>query len=98
MFLRFAAAIGLLTAISLAAIAVEKQNLSLKRVISLQHYQSELLREKRCRQILQAERFGGPLNLLQATEQQGAGNRHRTSAARTARSPGAEAAAARRAR
>jgi hypothetical protein len=98
MFLRFAAAIGLLTAISLAAIAVEKQNLSLKRIISLQHYQFELLREKRSRQILQAERFGGPLNLLQATELQTDGNGDRASTTRTARSAGSSASAARRAR
>ncbi|SFJ17307.1 hypothetical protein [Planctomicrobium piriforme] len=71
MFLRFAAAIGLATAMALAAIAVEKQNLSLKRAISLQHYQLEVLQEKRCRLVLESQRLAGPLRLLEEAERKG---------------------------
>jgi len=58
MFLRFAAAIGLITAIGLMTIAIEKQNLSLKRAISLQHYQIEVLREQKWRLALESQQLG----------------------------------------
>ncbi len=68
MFLRFAAAIGLLTAIALAAIAVEKQNLSLKRAISLQHYQLEAMQEQHCRLVLETQQLSSPTRLLPELE------------------------------
>jgi len=64
MFFRFACAIAILTGISLVGIAIEKQNLSLKRRISLRQYEIERLNEKRCRLILQTEELGAPLRLL----------------------------------
>lgn len=76
MFFRFAAAIGLMTATALAAVAIEKQNLSLKRAISLQHYQLELLQEKRCRLVLETQRLGSPLRLLEETERRQGANRN----------------------
>ena len=69
MFFRFAAALGLLTALSLAAITVEKQNLSCKRTISLQHYQLQALRERRCRLVLETQQLGAPLKLLKEVNQ-----------------------------
>jgi hypothetical protein len=68
MFFRFAAAIGLLTAIALAAISIEKQNLSLKRQISLQHYRLQLLQEQRARLVLQTQRLGAPPRLMKEWE------------------------------
>ena len=68
MFFRLAAAIGILTAIALAAIALEKQNLSLKRSISLQHYQLQRLQEKRCRLVLRTEELASPARLLESWE------------------------------
>lgn len=65
MFLRFTAAIGLTTAIGLTVISIEKQNLSLKRKISLQHYQLEILREQRSRLFLETQRLGSPLRLAE---------------------------------
>ncbi|HWL08612.1 MAG TPA: hypothetical protein VNQ76_09415 [Planctomicrobium sp.] len=75
MFFRFAAAIGLMTATALAAIAIEKQNLSLKRAISLQHYQLDLLQEKRCRLVLETQQLGSPLRLLEEAERQQKANK-----------------------
>lgn len=68
MFFRFAAALGLLTSIALVAIAIEKQNLSLKRSISLQHYQLQILDEQRCRLILQTQQLGAPPRLMEEWE------------------------------
>lgn len=68
MFLRFAAAIGLTTAIGLMGISIEKQNLSIKRKISLQHYQMEILREQRSRLVLKTERLGSPVRLAEEWE------------------------------
>ncbi|WP_437229040.1 hypothetical protein SH661x_001225 [Planctomicrobium sp. SH661] len=65
MFFRFAAAIGLATAVGLMAIAIEKQNLSLKRAISLQHYQIDVLREHRCRLTLQTQSLQAPPRLME---------------------------------
>jgi len=69
MFLRFAAAIGLMTAIGLMAIAIEKQNLSVKRAISLQYYQMDVLREQRCRLVYQTQQLAAPHRLFQEREQ-----------------------------
>lgn len=66
MFFRVAALIGILTAIALMAISLEKQNLSLKRRISWQHYQLQHLEERLCREQLRTHELGGPARLLQA--------------------------------
>jgi|GEM_PF-2230797 len=70
MFFRFSAAIGLMTAISLAAVAIEKQNLSLRRAISLQHYQLEVLQEQKCRQVLETQRLSSPVRLLDQVQKE----------------------------
>jgi hypothetical protein len=64
MFFRFAAAIGLITAIGLAAIAIEKQNLSLKREISRQHYDLEIQQEKNSRLVLETQQLAAPSRLM----------------------------------
>lgn len=46
-FFRFAAALAALVAVSLAEVAVEKQNLALRRAIILQQYRREQLVERR---------------------------------------------------
>lgn len=65
MFFRIAAAIGLVTAIGLMLIAIEKQNLALKQAISLQHYQLDVLREQHCRLTLKTQRLSAPLRLVE---------------------------------
>jgi hypothetical protein len=68
MFFRFAAAIGLITAIGLAAIAIEKQNLSLKREISSQHYQLQIQQEKYSRLVLETQQLAAPPRLMEEWE------------------------------
>lgn len=65
MYFRFATAIALLTAISLVGIAMDKQVLALKRAISLQHYQLDILREQEARLRLDVQRLEAPLRLQQ---------------------------------
>jgi len=65
MFFRFAAAIGLATAIGLMVIAIEKQHLRLKQAISLQHYQLDLLREQHSRLVLKTQRLAAPPRLAE---------------------------------
>ena len=65
MFFRIAAGIGLVTAIGLMLIAIEKQNLSLKQAISLQHYQLDALREQNCRLTLKTQQLAAPSRLAE---------------------------------
>ncbi|MCA9081093.1 MAG: hypothetical protein KDA58_11080 [Planctomycetaceae bacterium] len=67
MYFRFATAIALVTAISLVGIALEKQNLALKRTISLQHYQLQILREQEARLRLEVHQLKAP-HMLQAAQ------------------------------
>lgn len=68
MSFRFAAAVGILTAISLMAISLEKQNLALRRAVSWQHYQLQRLEEKRCRAVLLSQELGSPARLREEWE------------------------------
>ena len=63
MYFRFAAALVVVTAVALAAIGIQKQILSLKRSISLQHYNLQILEEKRARLTLKTQQLGAPLRL-----------------------------------
>ncbi len=65
MYFRFATAIALLTAISLVGIAMDKQVLALKRAISLQHYQLDILREQEARLRLDVQRLEALVRLQQ---------------------------------
>ncbi|WP_437188233.1 hypothetical protein SH668x_001669 [Planctomicrobium sp. SH668] len=64
MFFRIAAAIGLATAIGLTVIAVEKQKLTLRQKISLQHYQLEVLNEQKNQLVLETQQLTSPLHLM----------------------------------
>lgn len=63
MYFRFTMAIVLLTAIAVVGIGVQKQNLALKRKISLQQYQLEVLREEKARLRLEVQRLRAPERL-----------------------------------
>lgn len=65
MLFRFVAAVVIVTAVALGEIAIEKEILSLKRSISLQHYQLRLLEEKRARLILKTQEMAAPARLLE---------------------------------
>lgn len=69
MLFRFVAALTLVTAVSLLGISLEKQNLALKRTISLQHYRLEILEEKRSRLILKTHQLGAIPRLAAASEE-----------------------------
>jgi len=64
MFFRFAASIVLIVLIGLAATALEKQNLSLKRTITHQTYRLDLLREREARLRTDVQRLSAPSRLL----------------------------------
>lgn len=64
MFFRFGAALALAILISLAGTALEKQSLQLKRAVSQQRYQLDLLRERYVSQRALAERQGAPARLI----------------------------------
>ncbi len=72
MYFRFTVAIALLTAIAVIGISVQKQNLALKRHISLQQYQLELLREEEARLRLDVQRLQAPERLQQLERRIGA--------------------------
>lgn len=68
MFFRFGAAIVVVVAISLTSVAIEKRNLELRRAISHQEYQRELLIERQARTRAETEKLGAPPRLLEALE------------------------------
>jgi hypothetical protein len=68
MFFRFVAALVAVVVISLAGVAIEKRNLELRRAISHQEYQRELLIERQARTRAETERLGAPPRLLEALE------------------------------
>lgn len=69
MFFRFGAAVCLVVLIALCGTALEKQNLMLRREISRQHYQEEVLVERLSELRLEAQRKGTPASLLLPLEQ-----------------------------
>lgn len=68
MFFRFGGAIVLVVLISLTGVALEKRNLELRRAISHQEYQRELLVERQARVRAETEKLGAPPRLLEALE------------------------------
>jgi hypothetical protein len=64
MFFRFASALGLVVAISLAGTALEKRNLELKRVVSRQKYRLEILLEQHAANRVLAHQLGAPHRLI----------------------------------
>jgi hypothetical protein len=57
MFFRFAAALLLVVLVSMAGIRLEKQTLELRRAVSLQHYQCDLLVEMTVQLRLEAQQL-----------------------------------------
>ena len=68
MFFRFTSALVLVVLIALAGIALEKQNLAMRRAISRQQYQLDILLEKYARLRLKTQQMGNPRRLLEAME------------------------------
>lgn len=69
MFFRFGAAVCLVVLIALAGTALEKHCLTLRRSISHQEYQKEVLLERLSELRLEAQRKGTPASLLTPLEE-----------------------------
>ncbi len=69
MVFRFAAAIALVVAVSLAGVALEKRSLELRREISRQHFRENVLRENHARLRLRTQELGAPSRLVDAMEE-----------------------------
>ncbi|MBI5759676.1 MAG: hypothetical protein HZA46_14250 [Planctomycetales bacterium] len=68
MFFRFGGAIVLAVLISLTGVGLEKRNLELRRAVSQQEYQRELLVERQARVRAETQKLGAPPRLLEALE------------------------------
>lgn len=64
MFFRFGCALVIAVLISLAGTALEKQSLELRRAVSQQQYQLDILRERYVAQRTLAQREGAPAKLI----------------------------------
>jgi len=64
MFYRFGGALVLLVIIALGGIAIEKQNLTLRRAVSHQKFRQEVLMEEHAVHRLKAQQLGAPGRLM----------------------------------
>ena len=69
MFFRFGSGMALVVAVSLAGTALESKSLNLRRTISHQRYQREVLIERQARLRVAAQRAGAPAQLIEPLEQ-----------------------------
>ena len=63
MFFRFAASLILVVLISMIGIGLEKRSLSLKRAVSRQYYQEDVLLELHARQRLKIQKLTAPVEI-----------------------------------
>ena len=68
MFFRFGSAIVLVVSVSVIGIALEKRNLEIRRELSRQHYQSEVLLEDHAKLRLLTQQLGAPVRLIDPLE------------------------------
>ncbi len=68
MFFRFTATLVILTTISVLGITLEKQNLAVRRAISVQHYKLHNLDEQRSQLFLTTQQLGAIPRLLREWE------------------------------
>ncbi|MDA0589787.1 MAG: hypothetical protein O2820_17535 [Planctomycetota bacterium] len=73
MFFRFGSAICVVVLISLVGIAIEKRSLELRRKISRQHYQMDVLRDQHSRLRLKSQELAGIERLFETVERAGSG-------------------------
>ena len=69
MFFRFGAALALVVAVSVAGTAIESRSLALRRMISHQRYQLDVLTEQQAQLRVAAQRAGAPAQLIEPLEQ-----------------------------
>jgi len=68
MYFRFGSALVLVVVVSLATIALEKQNLELRRAVSRQHFRMDVLRDAHAGLRLKTQQLGAPARLIDALE------------------------------
>lgn len=68
MFFRFGSAILLVVLASAAGIALEKRNLELRREVSRQRYQLDVLTDRHAKLRLKTQQLGAPARMLDALE------------------------------
>ncbi|QDT48135.1 hypothetical protein Pan258_21750 [Symmachiella dynata] len=68
MFVRFAGAIVVIVLIALAGIRLEKENLELRRAVSLQHYRLEVLERRHALHRLKVQQLGAPARMIESLE------------------------------
>ena len=73
MFFRFGSALILVVVTSLLGIFVEKQNLTLRREISRQHYRMDVLQEEYARLRLRSQQLAAIERLFATVEDEGSG-------------------------
>lgn len=69
MFFRFGSAIVLAVLIALAGVALEKQNLEMKRSVSRQQFRLDVLLNDHARMRLRSQQLGAPVRMIDALEQ-----------------------------
>lgn len=68
MFFRFGSALVLVVMVSMAGVALEKRTLELRRDVSRQHYQMDLLNDAYARARLRTQQLGAPERVIDALE------------------------------
>ena len=68
MFFRFGSAVFLVVVMSLLGIAIEKQNLDLRREISRQHYRMDVLQEEHARLRLRSQKLAAIQRVSEAVD------------------------------
>jgi hypothetical protein len=68
MFFRFGSALVLVVIVSMAGVALEKRTLELRRNVSRQHYQMDLLHDAYSRARLRTQQLGAPERVIDALE------------------------------
>lgn len=68
-FFRFGAAMALVVTVALAGTAIESRSLALRRSLSHQRYQLDVLVEQHARLRVAAQRAGAPAQLIEPLEQ-----------------------------
>lgn len=69
MFFRFGAAMALVVAIAVTGTALESRSLAMRRAISHQRYQLDVLIERQAQLRVAAQRAGAPAQLIEPLEQ-----------------------------
>jgi len=85
-FFRFAAGLLLVVLVSMAGVRLEKQTLEMRRAVSLQYYQTDLLLEMLVRLRLETQRLTAPAQLAATIEDASSGRAAVSPASRDKRS------------